>query len=99
MREKIKGASYLKLIIALFFILLFSLPLVTTEGKAGVTLIGGLSYEKEVQIDEIYQGSIVVRNNGDEFQEVKIYQTDYLFFCDGTNQYGEPGKIERSNAN
>lgn len=99
MRGKIKGASYLKLIISLFLIPLSLLLLVTTESKARVTLIGGLSYEKEVQIDETYQGSIVIRNNGDEFQEAKIYQTDYLFFCDGTNQYGEPGKIERSNAN
>jgi hypothetical protein len=31
-------------------------------------------------------------------QEVRIYQRDYFFTCDGKNLYGDPGEQERSNA-
>ena len=65
---------------------------------AGVSVTSGLTYEKEAQLGETYQGVIQLRNTGEEPQEVKIYQTDYLFFCDGRNIYGEPGKDIRSNA-
>ncbi|HHS13605.1 MAG TPA: hypothetical protein ENN03_07520 [bacterium] len=44
------------------------------------------------------RGSIVVRNQGKESEEVNIYQTDYLFYADGTNLYGDPGQTPRSNA-
>jgi hypothetical protein len=30
--------------------------------------------------------------------EVKVYQTDYMFYCDGRNIYGEAGHEPRSNA-
>ncbi|HET6566692.1 MAG TPA: hypothetical protein VFG50_01935, partial [Rhodothermales bacterium] len=33
-----------------------------------------------------------------ESQEVRVYQTDYLFYADGTNVYGAPGSTRRSNA-
>ncbi len=65
---------------------------------AGVSVTSGLTYEKEIQAGGTYQGVIQLRNTGEEPQEVKIYQSDYLFFCDGRNIYGEPGKSPRSNA-
>jgi hypothetical protein len=65
---------------------------------AGVSVTSGLTYEKETQPGEKYKGAIQLRNNGDVPQEVKIYQTDYLFYADGSNIYGEPGKAPRSNA-
>ncbi len=66
--------------------------------RAGVSVTSGLTYEKTVMAGESYQGVIHLKNNGPSPQEVKLYQTDYLFFCDGTNRYGDPGKITRSNA-
>jgi hypothetical protein len=39
-----------------------------------------------------------VKNDSDDPQEVKVYQTDYLFACDGTNNYADPGTTARSNA-
>ena len=30
-------------------------------------------------------------------QEVKVYQTDYLFYADGSTYYGDPGTMPRSN--
>jgi len=65
---------------------------------AGVSVTSGLTYEEEAQPGGTYKGVIQLRNNGDVPQEVKIYQTDYLFFYDGRNIYGEPGKAPRSNA-
>ena len=92
----VKKAQYLKFILFLVSILL----LMATKVEAKVSVVGGLSHEKNAQIDETYQGTIFISNNDSEPQEVKIYQTDYLFFSDGTNVYGEPGSsISRSNAN
>lgn len=65
---------------------------------AGVSVTSGLTYEKEIKAGETYQGVIQLKNSGKEPQEVKLYQTDYLFFYDGRNIYGEPGKDPRSNA-
>ncbi len=45
-----------------------------------------------------YDGTIDVANPSKAPQEIKVYQTDYLFFADGTRSYGEPGSIQRSNA-
>jgi len=67
-------------------------------GEAGVAVIGGLSREKTVEPGKTYKGVMFICNPGDKPQDVKVYQTDYLFFCDGTNLYGEPGKDPRSNA-
>ena len=79
--------------VSLLFLLM---PRVT---EAGVSVIGGLSHKKQAEIGETYKGLILIRNTGDEPQEVKVYQNDYLFFFDGRNAFGEPGKDPRSNAN
>jgi len=65
---------------------------------AGAAVLGGLTREETATIGQTYRATIVLNNKRLEPQEVKIYQTDYLFFCDGTTQYGEAGKLERSNA-
>ena len=65
---------------------------------AGVSVTSGLTYEKEADPGGTYKGVIQLRNNGEAPQEVKIYQTDYLFYSDGRNIYGDPGKDPRSNA-
>lgn len=77
----------------LFFCLI--MPFVSV---AGVSVPSGLTYEKEAPPGGTYKGAIQLINTGKGPQEVKIYQTDYLFFCDGSNIYGEPGKDPRSNA-
>jgi len=81
------------------FFLVFILFLMSAQTEAEVGISSGLSQEREAQIGETYRDTIIIRNNGNRPQEVKIYQTDYLFFSDGTNIYGEPGKDLRSNAN
>ena len=65
---------------------------------AEISILGGLSREKSAKQGETYENEIIIMNKGQGIQEVKLYQTDYLFFSDGSNIYGEPGKISRSNA-
>jgi len=74
-------------------LLLFVLP----RCEAGVT-VGTLTIEEEARVGESYRGTITLTNDGNEFQGVIIYQTDYLCFSDGSNEYGDAGTLERSNA-
>lgn len=80
------------------FYLFTAVLLLCFVGQAQVSVIGELSNDKEAKAGERYEGLINVRNDTNEPQEVKIYQTDYLFFRDGTNSYAEPGTVPRSNA-
>jgi hypothetical protein len=77
---------------------LVSYFLMASASDAGVSIVGGLTHQKQASAGETYIGSILIKNPDDEPQEVKIYQTDYFFRFDGTNAYGTPGKLERSNA-
>jgi hypothetical protein len=65
---------------------------------AQVSVIGELSHDKEARPGETYEGVIVIKNDTNEPQEAKVYQTDYLFHFSGTNSYGEPGSTPRSNS-
>jgi hypothetical protein len=62
-----------------------------------ISVIGELSQDREATPGETYTGSIIVRNDSNELQEAKAYQTDYLFHFDGTNEYGDAGSHARSN--
>jgi hypothetical protein len=73
--------------------------LATPRAQARVSIIGGLTHEKQAALNETYEGSIIVKNKGDRTEEIRIYQTDYLYYFDGTNDYNQPGKLVRSNAN
>ena len=57
-----------------------------------------LSLEAMAEPGERYGGTIVVRNPGETTGTARVYQTDYMFFSDGSNVYGEPGELDRSNA-
>ena len=88
-----------RIIIRIFSGFILLLLLIPIGSEAGVGVIGGLSRKREVKAGETYRGIVIIRNTGEAPQEVKVYQTDYLFFFDGRNLYGEPGKTPRSNAN
>ncbi|MBM4162371.1 MAG: hypothetical protein FJ217_14880 [Ignavibacteria bacterium] len=66
--------------------------------QAQVSVIGELSHDREAKPGERYEGVIVIRNDTNEQQEAKVYQTDYMFYRDGTNNYADPGTLPRSNA-
>ncbi len=77
---------------------LFLATLIAFTVNAQVSVIGELSQDKDAKPGDTYSGSILVRNDTNEPQEAKIYQTDYTFQSDGTNNYGEAGTLPRSNA-
>lgn len=63
-----------------------------------ISVIGELSQDHETRPGEQYDGTITVKNDTNAPQEAKAYQTDYLFYSNGTNRYDEPGTTPRSNA-
>lgn len=65
---------------------------------AQISVIGELSQDREARPGEKYEGIILVKNDTNEPQEAKVYQTDYSFHFSGTNNYGDPGTNPRSNA-
>jgi hypothetical protein len=73
-------------------------PILASCLSAQVSVIGELSQDKDAKPGDSYSGVVVVRNDTNEPQEAKVYQTDYAFRHDGTNNYGEPGSLPRSNA-
>jgi hypothetical protein len=78
--------------------LIVAMTVCTALAMSQVSVIGDLSNDKEVKPGERYDGVITVKNDSDDPQEVKVYQSDYLFACDGTNNYADPGTTARSNA-
>lgn len=72
---------------------------VSSASVGQVSVVGELSQDRLALPGTTYEGSIIVRNDTDVPQEAKVYQTDYTFHFSGTNTYGEPGLLPRSNAN
>lgn len=66
--------------------------------KAQISILGEMTHEKNVEPGDTYSGTILIQNGGDDIENVKIYQTDFSFASDGSNYYGEPDKLPRSNA-
>jgi hypothetical protein len=88
-------------IFLIIFCFIFLMLLMPIGSMASISILGGLCREIKIGSSgtgEKNQGIIVIKNNGEESQEVKIYQTDYQFFSDGRKMYDEPGKMARSNA-
>ena len=64
-----------------FFTCLFLLVILTSSSFAGV-MVRGLTHEKIAEPGEEYSGTIAMANSGEESEDVKVYQTDYLFYFD-----------------
>ena len=81
------------------FIIGCFLLLVGTRALAGgVEVVGDLTRAYNVEPGKNVRGKIVLRNATNQPREVRVYQTDYLFFSDGRNLYGDPGSVRRSNS-
>jgi hypothetical protein len=63
-----------------------------------IAVVGSTVEERVAAPGESYLGTIVVRNLTRQDQPVRIYQTDYLFFADGTSHFDDPGTTPHSNA-
>lgn len=65
--------------------------------SAAIHIEGSLYQEKNTAPGAVYRGTIAIRNSGATPVQTKLYRTDYIFAADGSNQYGEPGHLPRSN--
>jgi hypothetical protein len=65
---------------------------------AQIAVIGSTVVERVALPGETYAGTVVVRNLTKQHQPVRIYQTDYLFYADGTSRYDVGGTAPRSNS-
>lgn len=65
---------------------------------AQIAVVGNTVEEHVAAPGESYGGTIVVRNLTQQVQPVRIYQTDYLFYADGTSHFDSAGSNPRSNA-
>ncbi len=75
-----------------------ALVLAPATAFAQIAVIGSTVEERTAAPGESYVGTIVVRNQSTTDQPVRIYQTDYLFFADGTSHFSDAGTTARSNA-
>src|SRR5262249_48204219 len=66
--------------------------------QAGVTPDGDATQVRSALPGESYRGTLAIRNPGAEVAQVKLYQTDYAFSADGSNDFAAPGTLARANA-
>ena len=74
------------------------LLMIAVAAGANVIIDGSLTHELTVRPGGSYEGEISFRNTESKPQEVRAYQTDYLFYADGRVVYGETGSAPRSSA-
>jgi hypothetical protein len=71
--------------------------LVPPPAEASISIRGKLTHEKQAMPGETYESGIYITNTGDEAEQVKVYQTDYLFSYTGEYFYNQLGSNPRSN--
>jgi hypothetical protein len=74
------------------------LSLSSRAASAQISVVGSTVEEHLAAPGQSYEGTILVRNQTAQPQPVRIYQTDYRFYADGTSHFDEPGASPRSNA-
>jgi len=67
------------------------------SASAEVQLLSNLTSEAALAPGGRREGRILLQNTGGAAATVRVYQTDYLFHCDGANYYDTPGSSTRSN--
>lgn len=91
-----KRLLFLRLFIT---ILLLFLGSVITYAAGSIKVLGSLVDERVATIGTSYDGSILLENVGKTPCQVRIYQTDYLYYADGRHIYGVLGENPVSNGN
>jgi len=82
-------------VLALMTLAVMAVP---ATARAQIAVIGSTVEERDAAPGQRYEGTIVVRNLTTSPQPVRIYQTDYRFFADGTSHFDSAGSQPRSNA-
>jgi len=68
------------------------------ETGVPVSVLGGLTRIYALTPGSTAEGKLILQNDSDAPSDVRLYQTDYLFYADGRALYGPPASIPRSNA-
>ena len=71
---------------------------VAAPAPAQILVYGALARDHAAAPGDVYEEVIQVHNPSDETQQARIFQRDYRFAADGTNDFGDPGSTARSNA-
>jgi hypothetical protein len=84
----------------LLWLAMLPIPMVAGPARlpAQIAVVSSTVEERTVAPGERYTGTILVRNLTRQEQPVRIYQSDYLFFADGTSHFVAVGTTPRSNA-
>ena len=88
----------MKTIRILLLLIISLLALHCVSFAAGVDVLSELTGEATLDPGGKTDGRILLRNTSDKPWQVKVHQTDYLFYADGSNLYGNPGSAQRSNS-
>ncbi len=73
--------------------------LLLSSARAGVVVVGNLARHSTIKAGDVFDGVIFLKNTSPRSAEARVFQTDYLCYADGRNEYAEPGSSPRSNAN
>ena len=68
------------------------------RADAQIAVVGSTVEEHTAAPGQSYEGTILIRNLTTEPQSVRVYQTDYHFFADGTSHFDAAATTPRSNA-
>jgi hypothetical protein len=69
-----------------------------TPGVAQIIVLGPLNEQLELEPGSRHSGSIMIRNGGEEAEDIRLVQYDYRVNHQGENFYTDVGTVERSNA-
>jgi len=77
---------------------LLCVALLPAASRAQISVVGSTVEEHTAAPGQTYEGTILIRNLTAEPQAVRVYQTDYHFFADGTSHFDAASTTPRSNA-
>jgi hypothetical protein len=83
---------------SLLILAIILLVLAAAISRADVSVVSSLSQRATLTPGGSTTGSIRLHNSSTVAQQVRLYQTDYQYAANGSNQYGDPGTTPRSNA-
>lgn len=86
-----------KLLSALSLSVVFALLLVA-PCAAQIAVRSPLAQDRDVSPGATYQQSVEIGNPTDRPVEARLKLRDYRFTYEGTNEFGQPGTVDRSNA-
>jgi hypothetical protein len=80
------------------YLLMLSLASLLSLTIAQVRLESDLVLDLTVAAGGSYDGTLTLRNTGEEPATVSIYLSDYMYDAEGASHYPDPGTLPRSNA-